>query len=268
MFNEPGKDPAMTKLSKPQLRAHQAAMARLDQDDLTFHDRWRIYEDLHEGALGDVTAASAYFTPMGFAADFGIDACGMKVVDLCAGIGSLAFAYYHTKHPYGPKPDITCVEINPAYVEIGRKLFPEATWICADVFDIWPDLGRFDCAISNPPFGRMSGKGRASPRYQGADFEYKIIDIASHIANFGTFIIPQGSSPFRYSGQRCYDRNEPRKFQSFQSQTGIDLEAGCGIDTTVFQDDWKCVSPMVEVVTAEFPQIAVVKQLSLFEAAA
>lgn len=45
--------------------------------------------------------------------------------------------------------DITCVELNPHYVEVGKKVVPEATWICADVLDPFlPDLlGQFDFAI-------------------------------------------------------------------------------------------------------------------------
>jgi hypothetical protein len=52
--------------------------------------------------------------------------------------------------------ELTCVEINPRYFEVGRKLLPEARWINADVFD-WRtlDLGRYDVAIANPPFGRV-----------------------------------------------------------------------------------------------------------------
>ncbi len=47
-------------------------------------------------------------------------------------------------------------------MEIGRKLLPEARWINADVFD-WRelDLGRYDCAIGNPPFGRVKRQGMA-----------------------------------------------------------------------------------------------------------
>ncbi|MEM6617579.1 MAG: hypothetical protein AAF619_13740, partial [Pseudomonadota bacterium] len=47
--------------------------------------------------------------------------------------------------------ELVCVEINPAFVEIGKKMIPEATWICADVFDVLDiELGHFDCAVSNP----------------------------------------------------------------------------------------------------------------------
>ena len=107
-------------------------------------------------------------------------------------------------------------------MEVGKKLLPEANWICADVFEVWRDLPHFDCAIANPPFGRVATAGKA-PTYTGPDFEYKIIDIASRIADYGTFLIPQQSAPFRYSGAHYYDERPTDKHTRFHQQTGIDL---------------------------------------------
>ena len=86
-------------------------------------------------------------------------------------------------------------------------MLPEANWICADLFDIWQDLPRdFDSVIGNPPFGRLM-TDRKAPRYTGPEFELKIIDIAGHLGTFGMFILPQGSTPFRYSGAQYYQRD-------------------------------------------------------------
>lgn len=90
------------------------------------------------------------------------------------------------------------MELNPDYVAVGRKVLPEATWLVANIFDLPASLTGFDCAIANPPFGRIKQAG-ASPRYAGGDFEYKVIDVASDRANYGVFLIPQSSSPFRLS---------------------------------------------------------------------
>ena len=73
--------------------------------------------------------------------------------------------------------DITCVEINPAGVAIGRKLPPEANRICADLFDVCADP---PCATSTASSAiRRSSRlmtDRKAPRYTGPEFELKIID--------------------------------------------------------------------------------------------
>lgn len=245
----------MAKLTKPQMKAHEQACALLEKDELTFDEKWSVFENWHEGAEHMNGRAGAFFTPVELASDFRIDVCGPRIIDLCAGIGVLAFMAYH--HAYGghgePKREITCVEINPAYAAMGKKLLPEATWICGDVFEVCRDLGHFDSAIANPPFGRVKAEGRG-PRYSGPEFEYKIIDLASQLADFGTFILPQGSAGFRYSGAQFYERQDSAKYRIFAKQTGIHLEAGCGIDTTVHQEAWKGSSVLCEIVTAEFDQ--------------
>ena len=94
-----------------------------------------------------------------------------------------------------------------------------------------------------------SGK---APRYSGPEFEYKIIDIAGHLSAYGVFIVPQMSAPFRLSGAQYYQRNEHEKYMRLVEQTGIQLEAGCGIDTSFHRDGWKHGAPVTEIVCAEF----------------
>lgn len=255
----------MAKLTKSQMKQHEEACRILEKDTLTWDDKWFVYENWNEAADHNVTANSAYFTPIGLARDFAIDVCGTKVIDLCAGIGALSFAYYHCGYHNEVKPQITCIEINQAYVEIGKKLLPEATWICADVFDPDLDLGHFDSAISNPPFGRKKTTHLKTGNYTGSDFEYLIIDLASRIADFGTFIIPQNSAPFKYSGAQYYQRMESQKHKRFFEQTKISMEAGCGVDTTYHQDDWKTAAPIVEITCAEFEDLNQQSQLDLFQ---
>lgn len=256
----------MAKLSKAQLKAHGAAEALLQKDTITLDDKWFIFENWHEGSVNDVTAAGAYFTPLDMALDFAFDAPGATIIDLCAGIGTLAFAVAHRRSYNGPAPKITCVEVNPAYVAVGKKLLPEATWINANIGDVWRDLGSFDCAIANPPFGRTGGAKLQSPIYSGADFEYKIIDIASHLASCGAFIIPQGSAPFRYSGVQCYQRSEPKKWKRFFAETGIDMDCGIGVDTSFHRDGWKTSAPITEIVTCDFEMVIANRQQDLFAA--
>ena len=240
------------KLTKQQRKLHQEACDLLGKDDLTYDEKWFVLENWHEGATNNNGASGAFFTPPELASDFGLDVGGGSIIDLCAGIGTLSFVYYHHRC-HGEKPQIACVEINPEYVEVGKKIFPEANWICADIFDIWRDLGRFDWAIANPPFGNLS-RGYAAPRYAGSLFEYKILDLASHMADYGTFLLPHNSAGFRYSGAQCYARHENAQYRKFAKETGLFLDAGCGVDTTYYADGWKGVKPCVEIVCCDFTE--------------
>lgn len=240
------------KLTKNQIKLHDQATKLLEKETLTFDDKWFVLENWQESANHVNGKAGAYFTPPYFARDFSIDCYQRgKIVDICAGIGALSFALLNKIDWDNNRPEITCIEINPAYVEVGKKILPEANWVCADIFEVWQDLGQFDSAISNPPFGRISGAGKA-PSYIGAEFEYKIIDIASHISKYGTFIIPQNSAPFRFSGVQCFEEYKTNKYERFFDQTSLLLEPGCGIDTTYYRDDWHGVAPICEVVCCDF----------------
>lgn len=211
---------------------------------LTWEDRWFILENYHE-SQGQLNAlAGAFFTPQGLARDFSIEVSGKAVVDLCAGIGGLSFACIQ------PGREITCVERCDEYVAVGRRVVPEANWIHADVFVV--DLGKFDCAISNPPFGAIKGDS-FNGKYTGGQFEYKVIERASRHASRGVFILPQMSAPFRYSGMQNYREDEPEKARKFRQQTGIVMESSCGIDTAIYAQEWKGVSPICEVVVCDFP---------------
>lgn len=255
----------MTKLTKRQLRSHQEACDLLDKETLTFEEKWFVYENWHEGFENDVTGSGAHFTPIELARDVGFDVVGPRVLDLCAGIGALAFAWYHCRNSYLEQAEITCVEINPRFVEVGKKLLPEANWICGDVFDVARTLGHFDGVVSNPPFGRISAPGKSGPCYTGAEFEFKIIDLASQLAEYGAFLIPQGSAPFHYSGRRCHEYRDSKKHSSFSKQTGLVLDAGVGVDTSVYEG-WKSTNILCEVVTCEFShQAPIGKQYSMFD---
>jgi len=105
--------------------------------------------------------------------------------------------------------------------------------------------------IANPPFGKAKRLG-TGPRYTGSSFEYHLLDLASDIADHAAFIVAQGIAPFRFSGAPYYVETKPRHYHQFWNQTKIDLQAGCGINTTVHKNEWKQVIPTVEIVTADF----------------
>lgn len=244
----------MAKLTKPEIKAHKEAEALIECGRLLTEDEKEfVMDNWQEAATHINSAAGAFFTPRYLARDFSIEVDGSStkpgtLIDLCAGIGSLTHAVAHKFSR------IVCVEINEAYARIGRRIVPEAEWLVCSAFDPRVlQLGRFAWAISNPPFGRIKADDYAGP-YKGGDFEYKVIELASRIADFGAFIIPQMSAPFRLSGQQIYSHEEPDKPRKFREQTGIVMEPGCGIDTAIYKNDWRGVSPVCEIVVCEFEQ--------------
>lgn len=244
----------MAKLSKQQAKLHEEAEKILAKPKLTDDDRMFVMEHWQESATHMNGLAGAFFTPWGLATDAMIELGGWQfegaVLDLCAGMGTLSLAALEMSRA----SRIVCVELNPEYARVGRKMVPEAEWIVGSIFD-HKDWGQFDHAISNPPFGKIKRDGDA-PRYKGSEFEYHVIDIAAEHADFGTFIIPNSSAGFELSNDTGYCRTEPQKYQTFVKQTGITLDAGCGVDTRVFADQWHGVSPKVEIACTQFEREA------------
>jgi len=243
----------MSKLSKTQAKAHAQAVALLANDSLTYEEREFVLQNWQESANHVNGTAGAFFTPFELAASFSIEVCyggerPPRILDLCAGIGGLSF---HLFGGWGAQPEVTCVEINPDYVEVGRKVVPNARWIVSDVFDLPADLGHFDFVIGNPPFGRTPRGGKA-PRYSGAEFEYQVIDLASDLGDHGVFIVPQQSAPFRYSGEPYYTQAESDAYRRFRDQTKIEMGASCGIDTDFARKLWRGTAPKTEIVTCDF----------------
>lgn len=241
----------MAKLSKEQAKLHDEAERILAKQKLTDDDKQFVIENWQESATHVNSAAGAFFTPWGLACDTVIELGGSSfdgaVIDLCAGMGTLSLA----AQTMSRASRIVCVELNEKYADVGRKMVPDAEWIVGSIFQ-QRGIGRFDHAISNPPFGKIKRDGD-SPNYKGGEFEYHVIDIASGLADYGTFIIPGQSSGFELSGDYGYRRMESQKYTSFVKQTGISLDAGCGVDTRYYADAWHGVSPKVEIVCAEFP---------------
>lgn len=133
----------MAKIPKEAAKRHNQALDLVKSDKrLSLDDRLFILENFHEGATNMNGLAGAFFTPEGLARDLSIEVAECdSIIDLCAGIGRLSFACMHSAKR------IVCVEQNPEYAEVGRRVMPEAEWIVSDVFSIG-DVGRFSWAIS------------------------------------------------------------------------------------------------------------------------
>ncbi|WP_280412565.1 methyltransferase [Nocardia asiatica] len=254
----------MAKLTKQEEKLHAEALALVDLErDLTLPEREFVLEHFQEASTATNSTHGAFFTPEGLANDFSIEVpdYATRIIDLGAGIGRLSFGCRNVfgNHWNGdPLREFVCIERNPEYARIGRKVLPEATWIVGDILDV-PDmgLGRFDAAIGNPPFGAIKRTKDAPGGYKGRKFEYHVIAVAAAVADYGVFIIPQNSAPFTYSGRDFYEHHGgDREYQKFHKATGIALEANCGIDTAYYRDEWHGVSPVCEIVTVDFTERA------------
>ncbi|MEV7123942.1 methyltransferase domain-containing protein [Kitasatospora griseola] len=245
----------MPHLSKDQAKLHRQAQALVDLDrPLTWQEQEFVMENWQESDNSTHGLDGAFFTPPGLARDLSVEVSGpevQRVLDLCAGTGRLAWA---SINDWGaPDREMVCVERNPKYVRVGRKVLPEARWLCADIFDLPNDLGRFDMVVSNPPFGftERSGDG---PGVSSRRFEYHALAVAAELGRFGVFIIPQESAPFRYSGQPSFQERRSAEYEQFERETGIRLEMNCGIDTSGYRQEWRGASPKTEIVVCDFTE--------------
>lgn len=261
------------KLTRSQTKAHNTCLELLKKDSLTAQEKEFILINFHEGAGNNNSAAGAFFTPIRMAFEFSNEVIHstedyITIIDLCAGIGMLSYPIITRLKNLGVKFRHVCVEYNRDYYEVGKKILPEAEWYCMDVCDVdeIKKLGQFDVAISNPPFGSVGTfRSKDTPRYRGSDAEYKVIDVAYEVAQYGVFLIPQCSAGFEYSGKQTYQQVHNSKYKRFMKTTGLELEFGIGIDTayeylytwdyddgTETESKWKGVNPVVEFVTCEF----------------
>jgi SAM-dependent methyltransferase len=258
----------MGKITKQQLRLHEQAEQLLwggdkplRRDEIAFClEHW----DPRAAAGKHVARNQAYFTPMSLARDTAmyVGGDGRRVVDICAGIGRLAFAVLEANLWRPQEARVTAVELNPDYVRVGRRLLPQAEWICGDCFDrdLWRWLPRFDEAISNPPFGAVVANGDTGWIGYRGPAGLMLAAVGLQVARLGLrIILPQSQTIFRYSGRCCgrgaphtaYTESYPRYLEKFLAGRPSLEWHHSSLDTTLplYQSAWRGASPLVEVVT-------------------
>ena len=151
-------------------------------------------------------------------------------------------------------------------MEVGKRIFPEADWICGSALDqnLLSDIGKFDSAISNPPFGAIKSNDGDWLRYKGGQFHLKVIEAASWIADSGTFIIPFGYCNYDTRKREHVMKTEMEKYREV---TDIELFPE-STDCRLLDLKWNGAVPDVEIVSIydyEKPGTIPV-QLSLLEA--
>ena len=258
----------MAKISKVATKAHNEAEELVASEKILNDDeRMFVLENWSPLQSHNIGQAGAFFTPYELACDTMIELPedATTVIDLCAGIGMLTFCAWQKFRWQRDMPKFICVEINPNFVRVGRKVMPEATWIQGSVMDksildqilTFVDDPETAVVISNPPFGttRMFREEcDVDLRYTGNLFEYAVMDVSSRFSTFGIFIIPQGSAPFEFSGKRTYklkvnqDGNPSNdKYNKFHEETGLALGMNCGIDTQHALEQWVGTRILTEI---------------------
>ncbi|MEN4636200.1 methyltransferase [Pantoea agglomerans] len=190
----------MARLTKQETKLHQQTLDLVHSDKiLTFDEKEFILQNYQGDGVG---GTGAFFTPADLAWDFTIDSGSTgRCLELCAGIGRLSFCQYHRHNP----EHITCVELNPEYVLIGKRVLPEAEWVCGDALQYTTDT-LYNVVYGNPPFGRINTSDISTGSYRGSEFEYKVITHGGTLAPYGVWLVPQGSAGFVYSGANYFDR--------------------------------------------------------------
>lgn len=236
----------MARISKSESKLHEQVMELVHSDKpLTFEEKEFILWNYQGDGIG---STGAFFTPEGLSWDFTIDSYSSgRCLELCAGIGALSFCQYTRCKP----KQITCVELNPDYVQIGKRVLPEAEWIIGDALTFTSEQP-YDIVYGNPPFGKIKTSEVTTGSYMGSEFEYKVITHGASLAPYGVWIVPQGSAGFVYSGAHFYERRELAKYKKFTEQTGFYFEAGCGVDTSLFREHWHGTNVVCEIVTVEY----------------
>ncbi len=247
----------MAKLSREQWKKHERACELVELDrQLTWNEREFILDHWNPMATNNVGAAGAFFTPAEWAEAMMLPLAPRgRLIDLCAGIGRLAYTAFR----WGGEEitEIVCVEINPDFVRVGKRVLPEARWIEGNAYDqeLVRSLGTFDKALSNPPFGKVptvNGSGKwLSTHAQGADV--MAVEIGAMLAGAGVYIIPADKTD--YHAEKKEHQRDTRSIGRFlrrhYPEFNINPWAG---DDCIMDDDgkpivWVGAAPKVEVVT-------------------
>jgi len=252
----------MSKITRSQLKLHEQAEELLWGSDKTLdHDEVAFcLEHWDPRALSGkhVAKNQAYFTPLPLALDTAlyVGSEGRQVVDIGAGIGRLAYGVLCANR-WSTHVQVTAVELNAEYVQVGQRLLPEVNWVQADFYDqaTWVALPQFDEAISNPPFGDVVTDCDVNWVGYRGPAGLMAAEIGLKVTRLGiTMILPQTYTPYRFSGrvsgQNITTNNHVRALAQFMARHPqmdwghLSLDA----DLPDYKAGWRGASPVVEIV--------------------
>lgn len=170
----------MARLSKQEWKRHDDAEALLSLSRaLTSDEVAQVMSGWHPEARTNVGVAGAFFTPLALALDLTmfVQYGGERrhYLDLCAGIGRLSYAMALRHEKDGGHTHVTAVEINPEYIDVGRRVLRDVPrlsvdWVQGNAFDM-SVVGAgapYHVGISNPPFGKPKTATGAGLRFTGS----------------------------------------------------------------------------------------------------
>lgn len=245
------------KITREQDKLHDEAVSLINLSrPLTDDEIEIVYRQYNPMAENSIGKGAIYFTPYDLASDFAA-MCQPKgvVVDLCAGIGILA--HHVLKHDYagwgsrsnlcGDIKRIICIEINEQFVEIGKKLVPEAEWICGNMLnlDILTKIGKVDCVISNPPYGQIFSKKEHTWTKVKGPIQWLAIEVSLRLAYNGAMMILPSvdcDTDMKHKGTRL---NREKYLDKYFP--GIHME-NASIDASIYKNQWIGAKPDVTVV--------------------
>lgn len=259
----------MSKITRSQLNLHEQAEEllwgndkRLNHDEVAFClEHWdpRALSGKH------VAKNQAYFTPLPLALDMAlyVGGEGRQVVDIGAGIGRLAYGVLCANR-WSTQIQVTAIETNSDYVQVGQRLLPEVNWVQADFYDqaTWLALPQFDEAISNPPFGDVVTDCDTDWLGYRGPAGLMAAEIGLKVTRLGiTMILPQTYTPYRFSGrvpgQNMMAQTHVRALEQFMARHPQMEWGHLSLDTEYpdYKDGWRGVSPVVELVSLADPEI-------------
>jgi predicted RNA methylase len=242
----------MGKITRAASKLHDEAMAILNLSrSLSEEEQEKVFRQYNPMAEHNVGKGAIFFTPFDLAREFSLAAeCTGTVIDLGAGIGALAKQMVWRNRWSNIHRRLVCVEISPVFVEIGKKLVPEAEWYCGDIFDVdfMQSLGEFDLAISNPPYGHIpSEKTRLVTK---GPAQWRAIEVALRLAWGGAvFIIPEQDLDYSIREQK-YRENSNREKYLDKNFPGVYVMPS-SFDAGVYQDQWTGAAPNVQIASIE-----------------
>ncbi len=251
------------KLTKAQTAAHDEVLAALSLErKLTADETDFCFRNYIPGATNNIGRGGIFFTPVDLARDFAHFTVDRgHVLDACAGIGVLAWRMM-VQSPNPTRLHVTCVETNPEFVNVGKRLLPEAEWVRGDMFDLSfvKSLGTFWQGVSNPPYGRVPTVTCQWTEYRGAAHLMMaeiLLRLCEHSADM---IVP--SSEVYYAGDSSPTHERSKALQSFRAaltrkpggETAIPDVVPHPVDCEVYRDQWRGASPKVHLVEVGYDE--------------
>lgn len=117
----------MSKLTKREIQLHDQAVCLLQKEHLSHEDKLlslKISGKTRSTSIASPVHFYSFWTCQRFTLQIPcLYGKTIRIIDLCAGIGVLSYAaQLECSDRSRCYADITCVELNPHYVEVGKKL--------------------------------------------------------------------------------------------------------------------------------------------------